>query len=150
MFQGFSWTARAGEAWAVIGPSGCGKSTLLYLIAGLRQPSAGHLLVDGSPVPRPRASTGLILQDYGLLPWATVWENVALPMRMGQFYRDKPGPAMGRGPYPRPDITPDQVTTGWSGWASPSCGTSTPARSAAASASARPSPAACCNSPTCC
>ncbi len=109
VFQDFSWTARAGEAWAVIGPSGCGKSTLLYLIAGLRQPSAGHLRVDGQPVPRPRASTGLVLQDYGLLPWATVWENVALPMRMGQFYRNKQGPGDGPRPYPRPDVTPDQV-----------------------------------------
>ena len=111
VFQVFSWVAQTGEAWAVIGPSGCGKSTLLYLIAGLRQPSGGRLLVDGQPVLRPRASIGLVLQDYGLLPWATVWENVALPMRMGQFYRHK-----GKGdsseaprPYPRPDISSEQV-----------------------------------------
>ncbi len=109
VFQGFSWTARAGDAWAVIGPSGCGKSTLLYLAAGLRQPSGGSLRVAGQPIPRPRASTGLVLQDYGLLPWATVWENVALPMRMGHFYRGKPGPADRPRPYPRPNIAPAQV-----------------------------------------
>ncbi len=109
VFSEFSWTVQTGEAWAVIGPSGCGKSTLLYLIAGLRQPSGGRLMVDGQPVLRPRASIGLVLQDYGLLPWATVWENVALPMRMGQFYRRKGGsPDMPR-PYPRPDIAPEQV-----------------------------------------
>lgn len=109
IFAGFSWAVRAGEAWAVIGPSGCGKSTLLYLAAGLRQPRAGHVLVDGQPVPRPRASTGLVLQDYGLLPWATVWENVALVLRMGRFYRDKASSAAGPRPYPRSDVTADQV-----------------------------------------
>ena len=109
VFRDFAWTARPGEAWAIIGPSGCGKSTLLYLVAGLRQPTAGRLLVDGQPVPRPRASTGLVIQDYGLLPWATVWENVALPMRMGQFYRSKPVADGEPRPYPRSDITPDQV-----------------------------------------
>lgn len=109
LFRDFSWRVTTGEAWAVIGPSGCGKSTLLYLIAGLRQPSGGSLLVDGYPVPRPRASTGLILQDYGLLPWATVWDNVALVMRMGRFYRDKRSSGPGPRPYPRPDIAPEQV-----------------------------------------
>jgi ABC-type nitrate/sulfonate/bicarbonate transport system ATPase subunit len=109
IFQGFDWRVAAGEAWAVIGPSGCGKSTLLYLIAGLRQPTGGQVLVEGRPVPRPRASIGLILQDYGLLPWATVWENVALVMRMGRFYRHKATPQAEARPYPRADITPDQV-----------------------------------------
>jgi ABC-type nitrate/sulfonate/bicarbonate transport system ATPase subunit len=109
VFRGFSWEVAAGEAWAVIGPSGCGKSTLLYLIAGLRQPRAGRMMVSGQPVPRPRASTGLILQDYGLLPWATVWENVALVMRLGRLYRAKAGPPDGSRPYPRADIGVDQV-----------------------------------------
>lgn len=109
VLRDFDWRVAAGEAWAVIGPSGCGKSTLLYLIAGLRQPGAGRLWVDGEPVPRPRAATGLILQDYGLLPWATIWENVALVMRMGRFYKGKAGPAGMPRPYPRPDLTPEQV-----------------------------------------
>src|SRR5512136_305166 len=112
LFERFLWRAEPGEAWAVIGPSGCGKSTLLYLIAGLRQPGAGRVLVRGYPVPRPRASTGLILQDYGLLPWATVRDNAALVMRLGRFYRDKSGPDEGPRPYPRPDIAPEQVD-GW-------------------------------------
>jgi ABC-type nitrate/sulfonate/bicarbonate transport system ATPase subunit len=109
VFDRFSWNVRAGEAWCIIGPSGCGKSTLLYLVAGLRQPRAGTILVDRQPVPRPRATTGLVLQDYGLLPWSTVWENVALVMRMGRFYRDKRESSAGARPYPRPDITPEQV-----------------------------------------
>jgi len=111
IFEHFTWRVAAGAAWAVIGPSGCGKSTLLYLIAGLRQPQTGRLLVNGQPIPRPRASTGLILQDYGLLPWATVWQNVALVMRMGKFYRGKSGPGAAPRPYPRADITTEQVDT---------------------------------------
>lgn len=109
VFRDFSWQVQPGEAWAVIGPSGCGKSTLLYLVAGLRQPSEGRLTVEGQPVLRPRASVGLVLQDYGLLPWATVWENVALPMRMGRFYRRKVGDLDAPRPYPRPDISREQV-----------------------------------------
>lgn len=109
VFRHFTWTVVTGEAWAIIGTSGCGKSTLLYLAAGLRQPQEGVVRVDSRPVPRPRASTGLVLQDYGLLPWATVWENVALPMRMGQFYRHKGVAGDELRPYPRPDIVPAQV-----------------------------------------
>ncbi len=86
IFQDFSWRVRRGEAWAIIGPSGCGKSTLLYLMAGLRQPTSGQLLVDKQPITRPRPKTGLILQDYGLLPWATVWDNAALGLDIRRFY----------------------------------------------------------------
>jgi NitT/TauT family transport system ATP-binding protein len=86
IFQEFSWQVRRGETWAIIGPSGCGKSTLLYLIAGLRRPSGGRLLVDNQPISRPRPQTGLILQDYGLLPWATVWDNAALGLDIRRFY----------------------------------------------------------------
>jgi ABC-type nitrate/sulfonate/bicarbonate transport system ATPase subunit len=112
LFQDFTWQVAAGEAWAVIGPSGCGKSTLLYLLAGLRLPTAGRVHVLGQPLLRPRASTGLVLQDYGLLPWATVWQNVALVMQMGHFYRNKRLAADGPRPYPRPDITTTQID-GW-------------------------------------
>jgi ABC-type nitrate/sulfonate/bicarbonate transport system ATPase subunit len=112
VFRDFSWTVQTGEAWAIIGPSGCGKSTLLYLVAGLRQPNIGHLSVDDQPVDRPRANIGLVLQDYGLLPWATVWENVALPMRMGQFYRHKGDTSDVLRPYPRADISPELVRLG--------------------------------------
>ena len=68
IFERLSWEVERGEAWAIIGPSGCGKSTLLMLMAGLRNPTAGKLLVDGRRLVRPRPRTGLILQDYGLLP----------------------------------------------------------------------------------
>jgi ABC-type nitrate/sulfonate/bicarbonate transport system ATPase subunit len=93
VFDHFSWRVKAGEAWAVIGPSGCGKTTLLYLLAGLRMPTEGRsaqrpypICIAGEPLTRPRPATGLILQDYGLLPWATVRENAALGLRLREFY----------------------------------------------------------------
>jgi ABC-type nitrate/sulfonate/bicarbonate transport system ATPase subunit len=86
LFDDYHWQAEADAAWAVIGPSGCGKSTLLYLLAGLRQPTAGHIHIGGEKLQRPRPRTGLILQDYGLLPWATVAENAALGLRLRHFY----------------------------------------------------------------
>ncbi len=86
IFRDFSWRVERGETWAIIGPSGCGKSTLLYLIAGLRRPTSGQVLVDDQPISRPRPKTGLILQDYGLLPWATVRDNAALGLDIRRFY----------------------------------------------------------------
>ncbi len=86
MLEGFPWRVEPGESWAVLGPSGCGKTTLLYLLAGLRRPSSGSIRIGGLPLDRPRPRTGLILQDYGLLPWATVRENIALGLRVRGFY----------------------------------------------------------------
>jgi NitT/TauT family transport system ATP-binding protein len=86
VFQDFNWQVARGETWAVLGPSGCGKTTLLYLLAGLRFPTTGQIRIDGQPVTRPRPHTGLILQDYGLLPWATVRQNAALGLRVRAFY----------------------------------------------------------------
>jgi ABC-type nitrate/sulfonate/bicarbonate transport system ATPase subunit len=86
VFQDFNWQAARGEAWAVLGPSGCGKTTLLYLLAGLRFPDAGKVLIDGQEITRPRPKTGLILQDYGLLPWANVGQNAGLGVKVRNFY----------------------------------------------------------------
>ena len=82
LFRGFGWSVARGETWAVLGPSGCGKSTLLHLLAGLRRPSGGSIRVDGTPIDGVRRSTGLILQDHGLLPWATAFDNAALGLRL--------------------------------------------------------------------
>jgi ABC-type nitrate/sulfonate/bicarbonate transport system ATPase subunit len=86
VFENFNWRAQKGEAWAVLGPSGCGKSTLLALLAGLRFPSAGQVSINGEALTRPRPQTGLILQDYGLLPWATVRQNAGLGLEVRGFY----------------------------------------------------------------
>ena len=66
-----------GEFLAIVGPSGCGKSTLLRLIAGLMPPSAGH--IAGVPG---RGGIGFVFQDATLMPWATAYDNVWLPLRL--------------------------------------------------------------------
>ncbi|MFM8423544.1 MAG: ABC transporter ATP-binding protein, partial [Chloroflexota bacterium] len=72
--------------WSILGPSGCGKTTLLYLLAGLKFPTTGELSINGEQITRPRPHTGLILQDYGLLPWSTVRENIELGVNVRKFY----------------------------------------------------------------
>jgi ABC-type nitrate/sulfonate/bicarbonate transport system ATPase subunit len=86
LFEDFSLSISRGETWALLGPSGCGKTTLLYLLAGLRQPTSGQICIEGELLTRPRPRSGLILQDYGLLPWSTVRENVDLGLRVRTFY----------------------------------------------------------------
>ena len=86
IFQDFTWQVQRGETWAILGPSGCGKSTLLYLLAGLRFPKTGNVLVNNQIVERPRPQSGLIIQEYGLLPWATVRQNAELGLRVRRFY----------------------------------------------------------------
>jgi NitT/TauT family transport system ATP-binding protein len=86
LFEHFSWNVEKGETWAVLGPSGCGKSTLLYLLAGLKLPTGGNVVIGGEHISRPRPQSGLILQDYGLLPWATVRQNVELGLKLRSFY----------------------------------------------------------------
>jgi NitT/TauT family transport system ATP-binding protein len=86
LFQDFSLRILHGETWAILGPSGCGKTTLLYLLAGLRQPTSGEIAIAGEVLTRPRPRSGLILQDFGLLPWSTVRENVELGLQVRRFY----------------------------------------------------------------
>ena len=86
VFESFNWEVSSRDAWAVLGPSGCGKTSLLYLLSGLLRPATGEVLIQGTKLLRPRPRTGLILQDYGLLPWATVEQNVALGWTVRRFY----------------------------------------------------------------
>ena len=78
-----SFTLPRGETLSVIGPSGCGKSTLLYLLAGLDAPTRGRVFTGGSPREnRKKGRIAFILQDYGLFPWKTVRDNLALPLEL--------------------------------------------------------------------
>ncbi len=70
-----------GEFVAILGPSGCGKSTLLKIVSGLLKPTSGTVILDGTPVTRPRSDVGIVFQQATLLPWRTVLGNVLTPIR---------------------------------------------------------------------
>ncbi|MET1125176.1 MAG: ABC transporter ATP-binding protein [Archaeoglobaceae archaeon] len=89
VLDGVSFDVERGESCAIIGPSGCGKSTLLLIIAGLLKPSGGKVVVDGEEVRGPLRNAALILQDYGLFPWKTVYDNVALGLRIRGVNREE-------------------------------------------------------------
>jgi len=82
VLEDVSFSLGEGETLAIVGPSGCGKTTLLYLLSGLVLPDRGRILVDGAPVAGPGRDISIILQDYGLLPWRTVIDNVALGLKV--------------------------------------------------------------------
>jgi nitrate/nitrite transport system ATP-binding protein len=67
-----------GEFVAIVGYSGSGKTTLISLLAGLILPDAGEVFFDGKPVTEPGPERGLVFQNYSLLPWLTVYGNIAL------------------------------------------------------------------------
>jgi nitrate/nitrite transport system ATP-binding protein len=69
---------RSGEFVAIVGYSGSGKSTLMSLLAGLIRPDAGHVSFEGRCVSGPGPERGLVFQNYSLLPWLTVYGNIAL------------------------------------------------------------------------
>ncbi len=77
-----SFSLDRGETLAVVGPSGCGKTTLLYLLSGLASPDRGLARLDGQEIVAPTPDVSIILQDYGLLPWRTVIDNVALGLKV--------------------------------------------------------------------
>ncbi len=71
-----------GEIYTVIGPSGCGKSTLLYVLSGIIQDYTGSVEADGAKVDPKTQRVGLVLQNYGLLPWKNVYQNAMLGVKI--------------------------------------------------------------------
>ena len=74
---------QSGEFICIVGPSGCGKSTILNMVAGLDRPTTGTIEKDGIPITGPGADRGVMFQDYALMPWQTVQENVGFGLRYG-------------------------------------------------------------------
>jgi len=80
--QNINLTIEKNSTCAVIGPSGCGKTTLIYALAGLLEKDNGSIEIFGKKQNGIRKQTGLILQNYGLLPWKTVQQNIALGLKV--------------------------------------------------------------------
>jgi len=87
-----SLDVQDGEFMVLLGPSGCGKSTILRMIAGLEDPSAGAILLNGDPVmdlaPRDR-QIAMVFQDFALYPHMTVGDNIGFPLKLSGV---EPGP----------------------------------------------------------
>jgi NitT/TauT family transport system ATP-binding protein len=100
VLRGITLTVRQGEFVSLIGPSGCGKSTLLRVIADVLPPTEGDAAVLGaSPAEaRRKRALGMVFQQPILLPWLSAEENVALPLRIGNW-----------GARHRPAATPDAL-----------------------------------------
>jgi NitT/TauT family transport system ATP-binding protein len=76
-----TFTITKSEFLAITGPSGAGKSSLLRLIAGLEKASSGAIRVNGIPVTGPRNEVFMVFQNFALLPWKNVTENVQIPLQ---------------------------------------------------------------------
>jgi multiple sugar transport system ATP-binding protein len=85
-----SFKVEDGEFVVLVGPSGCGKSTTLRLIAGLEEPSAGAIVIDGrvvNDIPPKERDIAMVFQNYALYPHLTVYENLAFGLRMQRLPR---------------------------------------------------------------
>jgi len=93
ILKGISFQIHSGEFVAIVGPSGSGKSTLLGIIAGLDNPSAGQVLIDGVDITRMsegklavvrNSKIGMVFQAFNLIPTLTAQENVEVPLYVGK------------------------------------------------------------------
>lgn len=77
-------TIKENEFVCLVGPSGCGKSTLLRMMAGLEPASSGNILYRGKPHHKPTKDIGLVFQNYSLMPWLNVEDNISMGLKINK------------------------------------------------------------------
>ena len=92
--QDLNLSVAAGQFVALLGPSGCGKSTVLRLLAGLEQPSQGQVSAPPLRAGATGTETAYVFQEPTLMPWASVFDNVWLPLRLQGLSRKQAAPAV--------------------------------------------------------
>lgn len=102
---------------SLVGPSGCGKTTLLKIVAGLIEPTAGEVLIDGQPLSGHSRVCGYVPQAYTLFPWLTVQGNIEFGMRIRGWDSQKRNRAVGQllsltGLEPYRDFYPKRLSGG--------------------------------------
>ena len=87
--EDLKFSVAANEFICICGPSGCGKTTLLDMLAGILEPSKGHVLIDGTPADPKKHSISFVFQEPSTFPWLTVSENVATGLNIKGAPRDQ-------------------------------------------------------------
>jgi NitT/TauT family transport system ATP-binding protein len=80
--EGFDIEVEEGEFLSIVGPSGCGKSTFLNVLLGLLKPDSGDVLMHGKAITGPGSDRAMVFQEFGLLPWRTVQNNIELGLEL--------------------------------------------------------------------
>lgn len=81
VFERVDFAIGKGEFVCIIGHSGCGKTTILNVLAGLDEPTSGHVFMEGREIKGPSLERGVVFQSHALMPWLTVRQNIAFAVR---------------------------------------------------------------------
>jgi ABC-type nitrate/sulfonate/bicarbonate transport system ATPase subunit len=87
--DGIEFDVRVNEFLCVCGPSGCGKTTLLDILSGLMKPTEGAVLIHSQPVNPKKQNISFVFQEPSTLPWLTVWDNIAVGLRVKKRPKDE-------------------------------------------------------------
>lgn len=80
VIEGLNLAVKEGELLSIVGPSGCGKTSLLRVMAGLIRPTSGAVEIAGLPLAGPSPRVAMVFQEFALLPWRSVIQNVEFPL----------------------------------------------------------------------